>query len=113
MSDEYEIRDAAFTPATRGDETRGLLGFLSFRLGEGLRVDGVALRRTSDGRMTLSWPARRDRQGRDHAYIRPIDDVTRRTIEAEILAAIGIEPRPGPGQSGDSPRSRDCAGGPQ
>ena len=51
----------------------GLLGWLSLRIGN-LLLDGVALRRTSRGDLTLSWPARRDRGGRDHPVVWPVDD---------------------------------------
>ncbi len=56
-----------------------------------LRLDGVALRRTLDGRLSLSFPARRHGSDRPHFYFRPVDDRARREIEHEVLKAIGIE----------------------
>lgn len=68
----------------------GCLGFVSLRVGQ-LRLDGLALRRKADGRLALSYPSRRDRRNRDHPYVRPIDEFTRRAIEAEVFAALGLE----------------------
>ena len=73
------------------DETRsGLLGYLSIRYGD-LLLDGVVLRRTSQGRLALSFPARTDRGGRRHSFIRPIDDDARRAIEAALLGQLEVE----------------------
>lgn len=69
----------------------GLLGWVSFTLNDGVRLDGIALRRAADGRLVLSFPERRDGAGRRHPYIRPVDDEARRTIEQEILTAIGLD----------------------
>ena len=81
-----------FTPACASDERRGLLGFVSCTLGA-LVLDGITLRRTREGRLTLSFPARRGRTGEQHAYIRPVDDSARRDIERGILAAIDLGER--------------------
>jgi len=43
----------------------------------------------------LSFPARTDRQGRKHPFIRPLDDRTRRVLEVEILKALGINQQEG------------------
>ena len=61
-----------FSPGSAHQVSSGLLGFVSFQLGEVL-LDGVAVRRTRDGELTLSFPQRRDRSGRTHDLIRPID----------------------------------------
>ncbi len=68
----------------------GLLGWVSCTLNDEVRLDGIALRRTSEGRLVLSFPERRDGAGRRHPYIRPVDDEARRAIEHEILTAIGL-----------------------
>ena len=81
-----------FTPASTSDERRGLLGFVSCTVGD-LVLDGITVRRTREGRLTLSFPARRGRGGEQHAYIRPIDESARRVIECEILAAIDLGER--------------------
>lgn len=79
-----------FTPAPRHQLPSGLLGFVSFLLEDCVRIDGVVLRTTSDGRLSLSFPARRDGRGRDHPYLRPVNDDTRRAIETQVFASLGL-----------------------
>lgn len=87
MADPFRIHDVAFTPVGPRDRARGLLGYVRCRLG-GLRLDGLALRRTADGRRTLTFPVRRDRSGREHAYFSPVDARARVWIEEQIFAAL-------------------------
>lgn len=77
-----------FQPRTQ-DASAGLLGWVSFTIGV-LWVDGVAVRRTAGGRPVLSFPCRRDRAGREHAYVRPVHDRARQAIEVQILTALGF-----------------------
>ena len=88
-----EITDVQFKAASRSDCERGLLGWTSFALDGRLRLEGVAVRRTLDGRVALSFPARQDGRHRRHFYVRPLDDCTRREIEGQVLAALGFEVR--------------------
>ena len=67
----------------------GLLGYVGLRLGD-LCLDGLTLRRTTYGELRLSYPARRDRSGRDHPLVRPVDDAARRVIEAQVFEALGL-----------------------
>jgi hypothetical protein len=67
----------------------GLLGFVTARYGD-LLLDGIAVRRTRDGRVVLSWPSRRDSRGRDHSVVRPCGDDARQALEAAILGALGL-----------------------
>ena len=76
-----------FTRATDADVRDGLLGFVRFSIGP-LRVDGVTLRRTRGGRLALSSPCRRDRAGRYHALMRPVNARARRLLEAQVLHAL-------------------------
>jgi hypothetical protein len=68
----------------------GLLGWITCRLNGRLQLDGLALRKTLDGRHTLSFPARRDGAGRQRFYLRPLDDATREAIEQQVFKALGI-----------------------
>ena len=89
--DTPDIRVRAWTRGSADDERRGLLGFLSLAYGDFV-FDSVAVRRTADGRMALSWPERRDRHGRAHPYMRPVSDEARRRIEHAVFsAAVGEE----------------------
>ena len=87
--ERVQISSIRFTPASSADVQTGLLGWVALVYGE-LRLDGIAVRRARDGDLVLSFPARRDRQGRDHAYLRPRDEAARREIEAQVLAAIDL-----------------------
>lgn len=91
MADSLVVSNLRFAPASPEDQERGLLGWLAFNLGGVLRLDGVALRRTSGGRLALSFPARRDARGHNHHYVRPLDDDTRIYIEQQILELLGTE----------------------
>ena len=83
-----ELRIRTWCRASDDDVRSGLLGFLSVEFGPWI-FDGITLRRTAEGRFTLSFPARTDRAGRRHSYIRPVDDAARRLIENEILGQLG------------------------
>jgi DNA-binding cell septation regulator SpoVG len=81
------IRNIQFTPASDREAQRGLLAYVQLEYGL-LLLDGVTLRRTTEGGLTLSWPERRDRHGRRHTLLRPIDDKARLDIEAAVLAEL-------------------------
>lgn len=84
-----KIHIRSWVKGSDDDIRRGLLGFLSLEYGQ-LILDGVVLRRTARGKLTLSYPARTDRAGRRHAYIRPIDDEARIQIEKAIFDAATV-----------------------
>ena len=90
MPADLRISGLRFEPAVGSDSVTGLLGWCSFLLNDSVRVDGVALRRTLDCRLTLSWPARTDANGRRHPLVHPIDNAARRDLEAQVLAALGL-----------------------
>ena len=83
-----EIRIRSWVRASDAEIRTGLMGYVSVEYGA-LVLDGIVLRRTADGRFTLSFPARTDRGGRRHSYIKPINDDARRAIEAAILGELG------------------------
>ena len=85
---EHQVRVRSWVRASDDDVRSGLLGFLSVESGPWI-FDGICLRRTADGRFALSFPARTDRAGRKHSYIRPADDEARKSIEREILGQLG------------------------
>lgn len=84
------IHDVHLTPAAPQDRAQGLLGYVRCQLGH-LRLDGLTLRRTADGRRALAFPKRRDGTGRMRAYIAPVDDEVRREIERQVFEALGME----------------------
>lgn len=85
---DSKIRVRSWVRGTDADVRTGLLGYISVFFG-GLIVDGITLRKTAEGRLTLSFPQRQSRSGQRHAIVRPIDDSARRAIEAEILGQLG------------------------
>ena len=90
MSD-LRITSIAFTTASAAHVQTGLIGWINFVLNDTLLVDGVTLRRTVDGKLTLSFPERRDTRGRKHSILRPVDDDARRDIERQIFDQLCIE----------------------
>lgn len=88
------IRIRSWVRGSDEDIRSGLLGYLSIFYGDVI-LDGVTVRRTADGRFTLSYPERRDARGHRHPYIRPIDDDARQRIEravfGEATVAEGVE----------------------
>ena len=87
MSDLH-VSAVALANASPTEARTGLLGWISCILNDALLVDGIALRRTAGGRLTLSYPARRDRAGNQHHVIRPLDDVARQHLERVIFKAL-------------------------
>ena len=89
--DPIRISSVGFVPAPATEIRSGLLGWISCVLNGTVAVDGITLRRTAAGRLTLSFPARSDRRGGKHPIVRPIDDDARRSIEAAIFDALGVD----------------------
>lgn len=85
------ITSVGFTSASPTDVRTGLLGWVTCVIDDALLIDGITLRRTADGRITLSYPARRDGSGRQHFFVRPLDDDARRYLERQIFAKLGVE----------------------
>ena len=95
MADGVAITGLRVVLAGETDRARGLLGFASFTLGP-VRLDGIAVRRTREGRLALSFPTRRDRFGRLHPIVRPVDDAARRALEAQVFSALDLKQENGP-----------------
>lgn len=91
MPDALTISGVTLHAAPPEDVRRGLLGWVTCTIADALVLDGITLRRTLEGRLTLSFPARSDRRGRQHPFVRPLDDPTRRAIEAAVFRALGLD----------------------
>lgn len=81
------IADVRLTPGSDADAARGLLAYVQLRYGP-LHLDGITLRRTRSGSLTLSWPSRRDRTGAQHALVRPITDAAREELEEAVFEEL-------------------------
>ena len=86
----FVISNVSFSHAAEWRRSTGLLGWVTFILDGCLAVDGVAVRRTTFGLLTLSFPARTDAGGRRHPIVRPLDEETRRDIESQVFSSLGI-----------------------
>ena len=85
---DHEVRLRTWVAATEAEIRTGLLGYVSVLYGD-LLLDGLVLRRTADDRYAISFPARTDRNGKRHPFIRPIDNEAREAIERELLWQLG------------------------
>lgn len=88
-----DISEVRFTAAPHELQRTGLLGWVALTLEGRLRIDGVALRRTADGRRTLAFPRRRDGFDREHFIVRPVSDDSRRELEHAVFRDLGLEDR--------------------
>ena len=84
---QVRVSGVRFTHGSEADRRAGLLGWLRVRYGA-LELDGLALRRSGDGRFLVTFPSRRDSAGREHPLVRPLDYASRRDLEAQILRGI-------------------------
>jgi len=93
MSDanSFHVDEVRLVAASPNDRKQGLVGFVSFRLNHGLKIDGVTLRRSEAGMFVLAFPARVDGMGRQHAYVRPLSDGVRCALEGAVFTALGLE----------------------
>lgn len=89
-----QVRIVKWTPGTPDDLRLGLIAYVRISLDRVL-ID-VTARRTAEGKLTLSYPERRDGKGRRYSVVRPIDDDARRAIETEVFreacAINAVEP---------------------
>ncbi len=90
MSKTILVTEVTFTAALRKDLKGGLIGWTSFVVNGALKLDSVAVRRTADHRLVLSFPARTDGAGRQRFYFRPLDTRTRKEIERQVCAQLRI-----------------------
>jgi DNA-binding cell septation regulator SpoVG len=90
MRDDLRITQVHLSAARDEELRKGTLGRVRMVV-NGLVVQGVCLRRTLDGRLTLVYPARRDDDGERLVVVRPIDDDARLAIEVQVFTALGIK----------------------
>ena len=83
-----DFSELRFDAAPRQLADQGLLGWLSVVVNDCLKLTGIALRRTLDDRLTLSFPAKTTADGKRLPYFHPISDEARRAIEDEVFAAL-------------------------
>ena len=93
VPEPVRVSGVIFNAATATDRATGLLGFVQCVVGGILVVDGISVRLTTDGRISLSFPKRR-KGDREYSIIRPLNAAARAHLEREILAAIQVPSEP-------------------
>lgn len=84
MPDSLVVTKIAFTPAPAELRMSGLLGFIRLDLNRAMVVDGLAVRRSRQGTLVLTWPERRGTGGR-HRLVRPLHAHDRESLDRAIL----------------------------
>lgn len=69
----------------------GLLAIVDLTLNDTVRIEGIPLRRSLEGRLVLSFPVCCAPRARASLGIRPISDGVRRAIEEQVFRALGIK----------------------
>jgi DNA-binding cell septation regulator SpoVG len=87
------ISDVRFTLGSPADLESGLLGYVSCVLDDRLYVDGITVRKTAAGRVTLSFPEKRTARGA-YPYMRQVNAAARDEIERAIMTSIGLAEDP-------------------
>lgn len=75
-----------FRTADERSRDRGLLGWAEVACGA-LIVGGLTLRMTRRGRLVVTWPTRRAKDGRQYPLAEPVNAAARDLIEAAVVAA--------------------------
>ena len=88
---QLSIADVRFKAAPPEQAATGLLGWLSCSVNSTLRLDGLTLRRTADGRHSISFPMRVDGSLRRRFYVEPFDRRAYREFQAQVFRILGIE----------------------
>ena len=84
---DLRISEVRFVAAPPQYETTGLLGWATGVL-DGCLGLAMGVRRTTDGRLVLSFPARRDADGQVHHLAWPVDQASRDAIEGQVLREL-------------------------
>jgi len=82
------VTEVRLTAASQRDAESGLLAYLTVVLNGSLAVDGLALRRSVEGKTYVSYPARTDRRGGRHPIVRPLSEDARVELEREVFRAL-------------------------
>ena len=87
MSSPLTISNIQFTAGSPAERTTGLLGWVRLRYGD-LLLDGLALRRTRDARLVLSFPRPSKGGGFARQLVGPAGPDVRAQIEADVLTEL-------------------------
>lgn len=79
--------DIRFMPARPDVRATGMRGWVHFTAGPWV-FDSVSVRRGRNGRYHLTFPARTDSNGVEHAYVHPLNASVRAEIESSVLGEL-------------------------
>lgn len=81
------VAHVRFTRASAELERTGLMGWVRCHL-NGIEVDGIAIRRTAEGRIVPFLPERQDKSGKLHRVVWIPDADERDSVSRSILAVL-------------------------
>jgi hypothetical protein len=90
MTEHPLVTSVRFSAAPRRDVAAGLLGFVSLEYA-GIKLDGIALRRSATGKLVLSFPERTDSRGKRRPHFHPRNSEVHLEILRQVLAALGLD----------------------
>lgn len=90
MRNEIVITDVRFAAAPEALRRTGLHGWASCVMNGLLRLQGIAVRRTRVGDITISFPRRKDDFATEHRYFVPTSAAIGFEIERQVLEALGL-----------------------
>ena len=82
-----KVTNVRFILAPPQYAAKGLIGWATAEINRAIAIV-TGVRRTRDGRLTLSFPARTDREGRQYDQAWPVDQHSRTSIERQVFAAL-------------------------
>jgi hypothetical protein len=82
------ISGVRFCRGSPAEIEHGLEGYISCVLNGAIGIDGLTLRRTQAGSLSISFPSRCDSRGRRHHSVWPKDRRAHYEIEQQILADL-------------------------
>jgi DNA-binding cell septation regulator SpoVG len=94
MRSTFEIGEVRIHAALAEDRAKGLRCFASCTIGA-WTIDGLVVRRSSEGAYFVKWPSRIDSNGNEHIVVQPSDQQIRPAIRLAVNRAVLAKARAG------------------
>jgi DNA-binding cell septation regulator SpoVG len=88
-----EVHDVGIVVAPPHVRDTGLMAWASVSIAAIVVIDGLTVRMSTGGTITIEWPMRKAEKGPLHAVAYVLDDDLRRRVEAAVLTAFLREAR--------------------
>ncbi len=88
MSEDIQVALLAFSKSSDFDRDSGLLGWIKVKIAGWLVLDGITLRRSRHGQLSISLPVRTDKMGNQYPYMRIVGAASRQEFECQVLRAL-------------------------